>query len=131
MRISDWSSDVCSSDLLFQWAQAKASGTSGGIRVAMCRSIVWLGASSSGRAMVPGVFGGSRSHSDRRAEAGAGFCSVGKVAGVPAGTTIMAYSTHGASGQSVLTVAMRSEEHTSELQSLMRNSYAVFCFNKK
>src|SRR3546814_8146492 len=25
----------------------------------------------------------------------------------------------------------RSEEHTSELQSLMRNSYAVFCFNKK
>src|SRR3546814_7833301 len=26
---------------------------------------------------------------------------------------------------------MRSEEHTSELQSLMRNSYAVFCLNKK
>src|SRR3546814_8235456 len=25
----------------------------------------------------------------------------------------------------------RSEEHTSELQSLMRNSYAVFCLNKK
>src|SRR3546814_9677597 len=27
--------------------------------------------------------------------------------------------------------AMRSEEHTSELQSLMRTSYAVFCLNKK
>src|SRR3546814_1613365 len=26
---------------------------------------------------------------------------------------------------------MRSEEHTSELQSLMRNSYAVFCLQKK
>src|SRR3546814_9693379 len=26
---------------------------------------------------------------------------------------------------------LRSEEHTSELQSLMRNSYAVFCLNKK
>src|SRR3546814_3857075 len=25
---------------------------------------------------------------------------------------------------------LRSEEHTSELQSLMRNSYAVFCFKK-
>src|SRR3546814_8873121 len=25
----------------------------------------------------------------------------------------------------------RSEEHTSELQSLMRNSYAVFCLKKK
>src|SRR3546814_9568115 len=27
--------------------------------------------------------------------------------------------------------AKRSEEHTSELQSLMRNSYAVFCLKKK
>src|SRR3546814_5541360 len=26
---------------------------------------------------------------------------------------------------------IRSEEHTSDLQSLMRNSYAVFCLNKK
>src|SRR3546814_10752451 len=29
------------------------------------------------------------------------------------------------------TMAMRSEEHTSELQSLMRISYAVFCLKKK
>src|SRR3546814_4679188 len=28
-------------------------------------------------------------------------------------------------------VVARSEEHTSELQSLMRNSYAVFCLKKK
>src|SRR3546814_8848267 len=28
------------------------------------------------------------------------------------------------------TVALRSEEHTSELQSLMRTSYAVFCLKK-
>src|SRR3546814_10273150 len=28
-------------------------------------------------------------------------------------------------------LAKRSEEHTSELQSLMRNSYAVFCLKKK
>src|SRR3546814_7505970 len=28
-------------------------------------------------------------------------------------------------------VAVRSEEHTSELQSLMRTSYAVFCLKKK
>src|SRR3546814_4201720 len=28
-------------------------------------------------------------------------------------------------------LATRSEEHTSELQSLMRNSYAVFCLKKK
>src|SRR3546814_6112634 len=30
-----------------------------------------------------------------------------------------------------LLVEERSEEHTSELQSLMRNSYAVFCLKKK
>src|SRR3546814_2264792 len=28
-------------------------------------------------------------------------------------------------------IGLRSEEHTSELQSLMRISYAVFCLNKK
>src|SRR3546814_7133715 len=31
----------------------------------------------------------------------------------------------------VALLAQRSEEHTSELQSLMRNSYAVFCLKKK
>src|SRR3546814_13096130 len=31
----------------------------------------------------------------------------------------------------VLILAVRSEEHTSELQSLMRISYAVFCLTKK
>src|SRR3546814_7258612 len=31
----------------------------------------------------------------------------------------------------VYIIAMRSEEHTSELQSLMRISYAVFCLKKK
>src|SRR3546814_5259673 len=28
-------------------------------------------------------------------------------------------------------IGIRSEEHTSELQSLMRSSYAVFCLKKK
>src|SRR3546814_5309643 len=31
----------------------------------------------------------------------------------------------------IITVSFRSEEHTSELQSLMRISYAVFCLQKK
>src|SRR3546814_5214145 len=30
-----------------------------------------------------------------------------------------------------VTIGARSEEHTSELQSLLRNSYAVFCLKKK
>src|SRR3546814_3897312 len=33
--------------------------------------------------------------------------------------------------RSTIQAAMRSEEHTSELQSLMRISYAVFCLKKK
>src|SRR3546814_7912341 len=33
--------------------------------------------------------------------------------------------------QPQVTPQSRSEEHTSELQSLMRNSYAVFCLKKK
>src|SRR3546814_1696721 len=37
-----------------------------------------------------------------------------------------------ASGTGAATIdSHRSEEHTSELQSLMRNSYAVFCLKKK
>src|SRR3546814_3860820 len=41
---------------------------------------------------------------------------------------------HTSGGQGAPTVPYarnRSEEHTSELQSLMRNSYAVFCLKKK
>src|SRR3546814_7589858 len=34
-------------------------------------------------------------------------------------------------GDQLLHVGLRSEEHTSELQSLMRISYAVFCLKKK
>src|SRR3546814_8149772 len=37
----------------------------------------------------------------------------------------------GATGVRPSSSTTRSEEHTSELQSLMRISYAVFCLNKK
>src|SRR3546814_6908158 len=37
----------------------------------------------------------------------------------------------GSGKTTTLYTAMRSEEHKSELQSLMRNSYAVFCLEKK
>src|SRR3546814_3842942 len=39
-------------------------------------------------------------------------------------------STYGEPGPSTDMVILRSEEHTSELQSLMRISYAVFCLKK-
>src|SRR3546814_2728963 len=40
-------------------------------------------------------------------------------------------ATTGRSGKAVQSEAPSSEEHTSELQSLMRISYAVFCLKKK
>src|SRR3546814_3334978 len=41
----------------------------------------------------------------------------------------LGYAQDGKNGQ--VFQRLRSEEHTSELQSLMRNSYAVFCLKKK
>src|SRR3546814_4392305 len=45
--------------------------------------------------------------------------------------TVRALLTHSARWTPAMEEALRSEEHTSELQSLMRISYAVFCLKKK
>src|SRR3546814_3728756 len=57
---------------------------------------------------------------------------------MPTGGGIFGGQTHSQSPEALFThvsglktVVPRSEEHTSELQSLMRNSYAVFCLKKK
>src|SRR3546814_1719599 len=47
------------------------------------------------------------------------------------GTLIGLVSAFYIGAQSKQKFVLRSEEHTSELQSLMRISYAVFCLNKK
>src|SRR3546814_5916629 len=52
--------------------------------------------------------------------------------GQPRGYGTMPHSLIGYAGSTVRAAEMfRSEEHTSELQSLMRISYAVFCLKKK
>src|SRR3546814_2649552 len=53
--------------------------------------------------------------------------------GVADGSTFLMYGTVSAAAAAPprITGAERSEEHTSELQSLMRISYAVFCLKKK
>src|SRR3546814_3400255 len=50
---------------------------------------------------------------------------------VLAGSAAAAIAAPALSGAAGTTSALRSEEPTSELQSLMRTSYAVFCLNKK
>src|SRR3546814_2170076 len=54
----------------------------------------------------------------------------------PTAKSLLAYSTSkagiaGLTRAAAMEVVQRSEEHTSELQSLMRISYAVFCLKKK
>src|SRR3546814_7833668 len=110
MRISDWSSDVCSSDLNAGHAhergpdprrsQSRGRAAIGGLsRLAGCRAD-------------DGGIGGAHAAPSRRH--GPSQCR-----------TRREYQGH--AGR----LWRRSEEHTSELQSLMRISYAVFCLKTK
>src|SRR3546814_7556528 len=110
MRISDWSSDVCSSDL------AQLHRTCAGVRDTRRR------AARAGARLAP-----ARPEPParrRRPRQPAAAAPVGKHhrRGEAAGAGRAAADRR---------TAQRSEEHTSELQSLMRISYAVFCLKKK
>src|SRR3546814_9684970 len=106
MRISDWSSDVCSSDLGRRGGSSWDWGLGSGIWGSLaCRR------GGGGRDLC-GV--GPRFHGDLQ---GLAFAVISNAMRNPS------------PGAGFL--ATRSEEHTSELQSLMRNSYAVFCLKKK
>src|SRR3546814_2722936 len=118
MRISDWSSDVCSSDLI---ADGQARTDDLLVQAAAAEIRV------RGRAGL--VAQDYDQMVDVRPKAGSVFPAVGALAAGPVGIAV------GALAQLVLQKpikrAARSEEHTSELQSLMRISYAVFCLKKK
>src|SRR3546814_2002873 len=126
MRMSDWSSDVCSSDLLSNVSQC--AGTAfrvAGRQPAGGRS----GAGVEGRQPDgPPLHRGLRrrpalSHlPEVRLRPGQLWPPCGRWA------PLDRLPCHQCSA---LRAASRSEEHTSELQSLMRISYAVFCLKKK
>src|SRR3546814_8018064 len=107
MRISDWSSDVCSSDLGRLRSARHPADYRPWPGQRLGRSLHEVGEPRTVPAL-PGLLrrGGRRLLSRRLA--------------VP-GRTARRLTVH-AGG--------RSEEHTSELQSLMRTSYAVFCLKK-
>src|SRR3546814_4992346 len=114
MRISDWSSDVCSSDLAPHGRLVQGHGRRQRHDTALADS----------RAQRLFRHGSSPRHNlphpaDKRGEQPR---TLHADPGQP-GTGITAIETgcH----------CTRSEEHTSELQSLMRISYAVFCLKKK
>src|SRR3546814_4776373 len=123
MRISDWSSDVCSSDLVLERARAD------GVPVRGYVSTV-LGCPYQGDVPVADVVRVARAlHA-----MGCYEISLGDTIGVgtPGKARAMLLAVAGAVPMPALAVHFhRSEEHTSELQSLMRISYAVFCLKKK
>src|SRR3546814_7369351 len=111
MRISDWSSDVCSSDLPDSPRNAdglrglERGGRDAGTGTGLYRQVRFR--PSDARSGGAGAWGGVDACQP---------LSSGK--GQPARTAVRR-------------VGQRSEEHTSELQSIMRISYAVFCLKKK
>src|SRR3546814_2565102 len=116
MRISDWSSDVCSSDLLDPHRSYQARMPIG-IR---CRKGFDL------RAAV-------RRHHNHRADYRDSIISEKRSGEDEPHGKVRAVEIF-AMGRACLDAqiaGVRSEEHTSELQSLMRISYAVFCLKKK
>src|SRR3546814_4847650 len=118
MRISDWSSDVCSSDLWIAHRAGAPGGKAGEGELDVARSKIKC------RGVEPAAHVADvpvRSHAD---------FDVGDLLG--AEELLLGESRpQGRGADAATAVAARSEEHTSELQSLMRNSYAVFCLTKK
>src|SRR3546814_1543695 len=114
MRISDWSSDVCSSDLHVHRIGA-ARDDVGDERLAADATVD--GAPEiDGVAHKEPVFGAHPARKTPRQ-------FLAHLAQRP--IAVRLEEEQGAARQ------FRSEEHTSELQSLMRISYAVFCLKKK
>src|SRR3546814_5487851 len=114
MRISDWSSDVCSSDLSRRRLRARK-----------CR----LHSVSNGRSFRSRNFGrGTMAYLQQRPTAA--FRVVAILLTLWNAFGCYAWYLQWTLGADAMGPA-RSEEHTSELQSLMRISYAVFCLKKK
>src|SRR3546814_3993518 len=98
MRISDWSSDVCSSDLRFLGIAAAIGGVMDARRLDRAHCA------------------GSTSSTPRRIWSRSMLSNSALKLPSPKPSSPLRW---------------RSEEHTSELQSLMRSSYAVFCLTQK
>src|SRR3546814_1144479 len=126
MRMSDWSSDVCSADLGI---------VSSGTAVDRARQIAETYAPGK---VVNMMAVGSSQQVLLEVRFSEMLRSAAKQIGVSSAFSSDSGKFLGSTGSSVSLLAdesgnpvIRSEEHTSELQSLMRISYAVFCLKKK
>src|SRR3546814_3363627 len=114
MRISDWSSDVCSSDLF-------ADGFADTAQVVATLGEPGRVDPGAGQRYIQIPVGITATTSDGSVRRYAGTYTLHRT--VVDGAT--------AEQRAWRIASARSEEHTSELQSLMRISYAVFCLKKK
>src|SRR3546814_3344681 len=126
VRISDWSSDVCSSDLTEHGVKFRADPAGAhktGFFADQRDNRQWLSQQVEGKRVLDlccntggfGVYAAVR--------------GAGEVVGVDIDQDVLDIARGNAKLNDVRVrfVQARSEEHTSELQSLMRISYAVFC----
>src|SRR3546814_9131025 len=141
MRISDWSSDVCSSDLHgFQGHGPTAQGDQQGVGKnggdARCArelghaSLAYLSRSSP--PYRPGCLVAARALDAAAMDTAAADRALRRGAAPSyAPPQLSADRARALAVRGAAPLSLRSEEHTSELQSLMRISYAVFCLKKK
>src|SRR3546814_10533936 len=123
MRISDWSSDVCSSDLCSTRLHLSARAFS----TKMTTPASWPGRRSGSMSIE------SKPKTRAQALVAAALKTARQAPPSRASTAMIASLSVRApeASSSRNDIGSRSEEHTSELQSLMRISYAVFCLKKK
>src|SRR3546814_4322040 len=125
MRISDWSSDVCSSDLELKGRVDGVAASAATLPLIACDTIE-MPENSQIMIHEPTTWAWGT-----LAELKSSIAMMENIID----SVIAAYVRR--SGQSaekimeMMEAATRSEEHTSELQSLMRISYAVFCLQNK
>src|SRR3546814_8317343 len=112
MRISDWSSDVCSSDLGLAGMTCGCTGRGAGCTPQGSGCLICC------------------DHAGPVARTSAHAKSSGDRCAMRISCAFMTRQAWPPSNAWAMK-GMRSEEHTSELQSLMRISYAVFCLKKK
>src|SRR3546814_1744588 len=110
MRISDWSSDVCSSDLRIS-ANAERNGLADRVSAVSADAFDYLKAARGERRHFDVVILDPPAFVKRKKDLKEGALAYRRLAEAA--------------------MQVRSEEHTSELQSLMRISYSVFCLKKK
>src|SRR3546814_2048035 len=123
MRISDWSSDVCSSDLPLM-AYYDVDNT----KVRYLGSTQWNDPELGREPALTGGWFAAPSPDTRRPFEQRYSAMFGSP---PPGLASLAYDAVSLAAVMARQPGGRSEEHTSELQSLMRISYAVFCLKKK